>query len=170
MSDSKTNEPTTTSAPDYRRIEKLIAAYHYEFAPDPNTGHYRGCCSEELLGDLFDEAREIVLNGDTWAKNPEEPTPAEMQRLDEQCVAFGEHMIRGLAAIGYIEQAEAFIERIALRRAECDAKFSAPRDIPFSADERERLAKSWGSATDEAEVAELDRKLAHAAATIGGAS
>ena len=121
-----------TVTPDYRRIEKLIAAYHYELAPR------RGCGPFETVPELIQEAIEAINKWDS-----DEDLPSDVcDRMAEQMTTLGEYVLRGMIAAGLIEQAEAFVGDVALSRAECDAKFKTGA-IPFTEEEREQLAMAW---------------------------
>lgn len=124
-----------TTTTNTRTVEKLIALFRYESEPG------RGCSSAETLGDLFDVAREVVLNGDF----PESPTEAEMDDLHARCVTMSEYLLRGMVAAGFLAEAEKCIEDIATDRRRCEARFRMERDIPFSEDERRQLSAEWSA-------------------------
>lgn len=115
-----------------RATERLIALLRYELGP-------HGCSTSEHLCELLTFARDAILNDDC----PDDPTDADLDRIENAARVMMEYMIRGLVAGGHIARAAEFIEGIAEDRRRCDARFNTPREIPFDDGERERLAAEW---------------------------
>ncbi len=128
-----------TSQTDYRRIEKLIALLRDEFA--------RGSGAIEHAEEMFDFARNLTIEPPRASGiDPDaDLTMPELDAIVDDCTFMGEALARALIMMGFIDRLEAFIEHMALRRAQCEAKFkSRPmRAIPFTEDEQKALSHGW---------------------------
>lgn len=131
--------PTKPATRSSRDVETLIALLRYEMSNE------HGCSSGEILEEMFDYVKGVVLNSGI----PPEPTDEDLAKLDlakmhRTNVAFAEHLLRALIAAGHGDDAQRFVEDTAGSRRQCEARFGTTRAIPFSDEEREELSKAWG--------------------------
>ena len=125
---------------DSRLAEKLIALLRYEMEDG------RGCCAEELIDEVIVDTRTAIVN---QFDGPEDLTDEQCEKITRETLVLADHLVMVLVETGHADAAEKTIEHIANRRRECDAKFGSPRSVPFSTEEREKLASQWGKSSAE---------------------
>jgi hypothetical protein len=137
-----------TNAPiDTRAVEKLLANLRYEL--DPNTG---GCSSSEEIQSLLETVHEVLIDPPGENGPDADLTDADMDRIHRNVCILAEHLVLALVESGHYEKAHDHVEAVARTRRRCDAKFSVPRAVPLTWEERETLAAEW----DESSRAERE--------------
>lgn len=132
---------------DSRRIEKLLALFRYELAPESG-----GIGSSELIAGLLEHVHAVMLDPPGKGKGGD-LTAKQLERIDADIRVLAKHLLLALAESGHIDDAEVFVEGQAAQRRQCAAKFKMHLEAPMLYEEQERLAKEWDEQKRAADAA-----------------